>query len=813
MIFVHRIKRKSFVLIILLINLSYNFSTAQHVMRGSITDQKSGEPLAFVNVIVNGDPLKGTTSDVQGQFEYQSQEAIRYLVFSYVGYERDTVRLRDMLDTLNLNIQLFPASYAFEEVVVQAGENPANRIIRNVIRNKKRNNPEEVASFTCRTYNKVIYDFVYPAQNRDSLIGDPFNNFFQGGHVLMMESVTKKKYVQPDRSEEVILGVKVSGFREASFAPLATDIQPFSFYREVIPIFDVNYINPISDGSLSRYYFSLEDTVYQHQDTTFILSYKPLPNKNFEGLQGLLYINTSTYAIQYVIASPAKKGLIDIKIQQQYAFVDGKQWFPGELNFEFIMYPSGMEDIGLSANGVSYIDSVTLLPDLSRKDFGYDAVWMTDKANQRDSVFWRNHRRTPLDKEELTTYRVLDSLGQQYKFDAVLSTIDKLARDRIGISIFDIDISRTLLFNKFEGFRLGLGLYTNEKLFKHVSLGGYFGYGLKDHQWKYGGEVIWTIHEYNELILKGGYQNTLVEAGSHQLRLFDRRKYDFRSWLAYRMDRVEQYALGLESRAFRYANMNVSFRRNEIAPQYGYQYKVPGQEGFTTYHTTELALGIRYAFREKLIRSMGQPIRRERMGTDYPVVTFVYTRGLKDVLIGQLDYHKYEARIEQSFYHKALGKTKIRVDAGWAVGTLPYGLLFTGEGSYTQPFSIEIKNYFQTVDLYEFLSDQYVSVFFSHNFGSLLFHAGKFKPHMTIVQNIGWGRLAHPEYHRFVSFKTKEKGLYETGIQVDNLLKINYLNVAYLGLGLGAYCRYGPYASDSFSRNMAYKFSMTFTTN
>ncbi len=813
MVSMRRIKQKGYLLAVLLTVVFQNITTAQQSVRGSVTDVNTGEPLAFVNVIVNGDPLKGTTTDIQGQFEYVSHNVITHLVFSYVGYERDTVQLRDRQDWLHLSIELLPAAYSFEEVVVQAGENPANRIIRNVIRNKKINNPEEVASFSYRTYNKVIYDFIHPNQSEDHLIEDPFDNLFQGGHVLMMESVTQRKFIHPDRSEEVILGVKVSGFQEATFAPLATDMQPFSFYKEVIPIFDVNYINPISDGSLSRYYFTLEDTVFQHQDTTFILSYKPLPNKNFEGLKGLLYINTSTYAIQYVIASPAEKGLIDIRIRQQYEFVDGQQWFPGELSFEFIMYPSGMEDLGLSANGVSFIDSVTLLPDLQRKDFGYDAVWMAEQANQRDSVFWKNHRRAPLGESELTTYRVLDSLGQKYKFDALLSTIEKLARDRIGISIFDIDVSRTLLLNKFEGFRLGLGVYTNEKLFKHVSLGGFFGYGLKDHQWKYGGEVIWTIHEYNELTLKGGYQNTLFETGSHQLRLFDQRKYDFRSWLAYRMDRVEQYTLDLGCRAFRYANLNISLRQNAIAPQYGYQFKVPGQEGFTTYQTTEVAVGIRYAFREKLVRAMGNPIRRMRMGSDFPVATFVYTRGLKDVLNGQLDYHKYEARIEQSFYHKALGKTKIRIDAGWADGTLPYGLLFTGEGSYTQPFSIEIKNYFQTADLYEFLSDQYVNLFFSHNFESLLFHAGKFKPHITISQNMGWGRLAHPEYHRFVTFKTKEMGLYETGIQVDNLLKINYLNVAYLGFGLGAYYRYGPYATDSFNRNMAYKFSVTFTTN
>ena len=218
---------------------------------------------------------------------------------------------------------------------------------------------------------------------------------------------------------------------------------------------------------------------------------------------------------------------------------------------------------------------------------------------------------------------------------------------------------------------------------------------------------------------------------------------------------------------------------------------------------------MRYAFKEKLVRSMGQRIS---MGTKYPVLTLFYTRGLKDVFQGQFDFNKYEARVEQSFYFKSLGKTKVRIDAGYADRSLPYGQLFTGEGNYNRNFAIQMKNYFQTVGLYEFLSDRYVNLFFTHSFESLLFSAGKFKPHITLSQNIGWGQLRHPEDHRFVDFKTKEHGLYETGIQFDNLLKINYLNVAYLGFGLGAYYRYGPYASSQFGDNIAYKFSMTFAT-
>jgi hypothetical protein len=94
-----------------------------------------------------------------------------------------------------------------------------------------------------------------------------------------MESVTKRKFIRPDNSEEIILGTKVSGFKDASFAPLATDVQPFSFYEDIIPILDIDYLNPIANGSLSKYEFYIRDTLLVGRDTTFILSYKPQPGK------------------------------------------------------------------------------------------------------------------------------------------------------------------------------------------------------------------------------------------------------------------------------------------------------------------------------------------------------------------------------------------------------------------------------------------------------------------------------------------------------------------------------------------------------
>ena len=51
----------------------------------------------------------------------------------------------------------------------------------------------------------------------------------------------------------------------------------------------------------------------------------------------------------------------------------------------------------------------------------------------------------------------------------------------------------------------------------------------------------------------------------------------------------------------------------------------------------------------------------------------------------------------------------------------------------------------------------------------------------------------------------------ETGLQVDNIIKMNYLNVGYLGFGAGVFYRYGDYAYDKTDDNIAFKFTVSFS--
>lgn len=774
-------------------------SYSQNRISGKVIDKDTGEPLAFASVIFNNNPRFGTSTDIDGKFSYSGAESIHTLKCSYVGYEDRTVSIdRNRQD---LVIELTFTENTLDEVVITPGENPANIIMRKVIANKDINNPENIASFRYKCYNKVIYDFKFKDKN-DSI---KLKTKLQNGHIFMMESVTERKYLSPENSEEVVLATKVSGFKNPSFASLATDLQPFSFYKDIIPFLNVNYVNPVSKGSLSKYRFTLQDTLYQGNDTVYVISYKPLPRKNFDGLTGLLYINTNKYALQNVSATPYEKGKIDIKIQQQYTFTDG-HWFPEQLEYTLSLTEYPTKKIGMMVQGRSYIDNVELNIPLKKKDFRLESVWIDDNAAKKDSTYWQGVRRESLNLAEATTYRIIDSIGQENDFDGMLTFMEKFIRGRIPVKYFDIDLGKTLVYNKYEGFRLGLGLYTNERLFEKLSFGGFFGYGLNDYKWKYGGEVNYEFSKRHEFTVGAKYQDNLVEVGEHGYKHPDFNYYNFRDVIAYRMDRIQEESFNVGFRSFRYFKWNFNLTHARVSPLYPYEF-LDGAQSYFRYDNTTIGANLRFAFKEKIINSFKQNMSA---GTAYPVLYLYYTKGIKGMLDGDFSYNKIEAVIEDSFYTKSLGKTSYRLEGGYIDRPVPYGQLFTGEGSYDEDTKIIVKNTFQTVQPYEFLSDRYVNLFTAHNFESLLFKTSWLQPQISIHNNFGYGDLRNPSAH-LTDFKTKNKLFMETGLQVDNIIKMNYLNIAYLGFGAGVFCRYGGYAYEDFNDNLAFKLTVSFS--
>lgn len=83
------------------------------------------------------------------------------------------------------------------------------------------------------------------------------------------------------------------------------------------------------------------------------------------------------------------------------------------------------------------------------------------------------YRERPLDQKDSTTYRVIDSIGQELKLDRRIKGLEALMTGKWRIGKLDVDLNRLMAANQYEGFRLGLGLQTNERLVPWWQIGGY----------------------------------------------------------------------------------------------------------------------------------------------------------------------------------------------------------------------------------------------------------------------------------------------------------------------------------------------------
>lgn len=105
-------KRQLFYLLLMLLCNVAVF--AQHVVKGKITDTKTGESLVGVNVILKGSVSSGTISDADGAYSLSVPES-SILVFSYIGYVGQEIPVGR---NLTVNVSLSEDMEALDEVVV-----------------------------------------------------------------------------------------------------------------------------------------------------------------------------------------------------------------------------------------------------------------------------------------------------------------------------------------------------------------------------------------------------------------------------------------------------------------------------------------------------------------------------------------------------------------------------------------------------------------------------------------------------------------------------------------------------------------------
>jgi len=777
-----------------------SFPQKAQTVTGRVVDATTRLPIPFAHISVSG-TRTGTGADIDGKFSLTVNVPVTVIVSS-VGYTKVITEVTGS----TIIVELKEALLELKEVVITSGENPAFSIMRRVRRNKSKNDPHALDSYAFNSYNKLFIKL--SSDSRVYKYDTTLKLRMDSSELFVSESVVSHKFKKPDKIHEQILGHKTSGVKNPLFASILTDFQPISFYDEwfFMNITDKYYLNPVYDRNFQKYDFELLDTVYTNADSIFVISFQPLPDKNFESLKGILYINSNGYAIENVVAESCSttEGFA-FTLQQKYQYMD-THWFPFQMNTDVFVQDKKSLLYGVRYVHKSYFSNIKLNADLSNHEFSLVTRNIADDVSAKSPEFWTTNRIGDLSWRELNTYTYFERNPSPY-LNLIFNAGEYLSTGNIQTSKIDFPIYRLAYYNEYEGLRLGVGLQTNDGFSKVVHYGGYAAYGLRDRAIKFGGDVQINAGNPAHTTVDFFYQKDISEPASTNFINKSPNtilKDGYRGLLTFRMDSIERFGSVFNSSLTPNLNFQLSLSHETRTPTYAYKKRFD-EENYsqTTFKTNEIAVNLRYTLGEKRLDLGGGGFITARPFTLFEIKI---SKAI-DFSDESLSYFKVHSSADHQFNTKLLGKTSLHSMCGYTYGDLPYSYLFNGRGTSQEITFFYLQNTFQTMGIYEFVADRYVSFFVSQNFGSLLWKSKKrfSTPEFSLTNGAYWGRLSNSGSHELIMLKAPTNGFFEAGAIVTKLLRVRYFKILFIDVGVGAFYRYGSYAYERQKDNLTFK--------
>ena len=415
-----------FVLIILSFFIIVNVSAVN--VSGKVTNDK-GEPLAYAGIYIKGTTL-GTTTNIDGNFQFNLKEGNYELVFQYIGYKKHIEKITITNKPISLKIKLQSENISLKEVVITASqEDPAYPVIRNAIA-KRKYYLEQVEKYQCRVFTKGIMRLT-DAPNK--ILGKKLDEERDSikGIIYLSESESDISFKQPDKMKEVMVSSKVSGDSKGFSVNFYTFFTT-SFYENLVNPAIGNrrgFVSPISTSALFYYKYHLEGTFVEGND--IIYKIKVIPKRKADPVfSGDIYIVDNSwriYSVNLIIGKEAHINFIDtVRISQQYFAATDSVWmiFNQKMEFKFRFNFFGKVFAG---NGVFHSQNTNYKFDMVYPDdyFTKEIIKVEKDANKKDSAYWEKSRPIPLTEEEKGNYKKEDSIYIIHNSKAYLDSMDR----------------------------------------------------------------------------------------------------------------------------------------------------------------------------------------------------------------------------------------------------------------------------------------------------------------------------------------------------------------------------------------------------
>ena len=414
--------------IVLLVLLLHSFSSFSQI-KGKVTDSDKN-PISFVSIYLDK-TITGTTSNDAGNYELNIKTPGDYtIVFQFLGYKtiKKIVSITDF--PFQLNVVMDDEKVVLDEISINTGENPANKIIRKAIDNKS-NNTDKFKEYTSSFYSRGLFKV---KNAPEKILGQSLGDLGGGldstrtGIIYLSETISEITFQKkPAEFKEKIIASKVSGSDNGISFNRAEEAN-FDFYSNAVLIAENNLVSPISDNAFRYYRYELEGSFYE-KNGRLINKIKVNPKRSTDRVfSGFIYIVEEDWAIYGVDlkASGEQVGIpiIEVlKFKQDYNYSESnKAWIKIS---QIIDFKFGLFGFNVDGRFSGAYSDYNFSPKFKKETFSNEVLSFAKGATEKDSLFWENLRPVPLTSEEKNDYLLKDSIKETRKSKKYLDSLDK----------------------------------------------------------------------------------------------------------------------------------------------------------------------------------------------------------------------------------------------------------------------------------------------------------------------------------------------------------------------------------------------------
>ena len=723
----------------------------QITITGTVYDDDMKEPMAFANVYVR--ESIGTSTDLDGKYTLTfdiKNAKDDTIIASMLSYEAVKKVYNKTQNTQIIDFRLKSSAYAAEEIVVVAGENPANEIMRNIVKNKKENHIEKFDAYEMERYSKVELDL----ENIDPRMKDRkmfkevqfiFENIDSTSDekpflpMYVVERFHDIKFMNKER-KEIMTAQKVSGIENQSvieFIDMMHD--KYNVYDNKITMLGKDFTSPFANNGLMHYEYYILDSMDYRGKWSYKLKFKPR-RKGEATFFGEFWVSMEDYAIQQVsmrMSPDVNINLVNrILIYADFEKNQDSIWVPLKEKTIIDFSPAGDgkaadEVMGIIGRTTYMYKDFKPQTTITEKEFRkIDPTYINAYAIEKSDSFWEASRYEKLSENEARVYAMIDTIKTLPMYRTWSNVLGFLGSGFWTTGPIEWgEYWNTFYYNQCEGYRLGTGIGTSNNFSKKLRLYGYAGYGLKDHRWKYSGLFQYVFNREKRTQIGASYTNTIsFESGNSE-------ELPSQSMMAglFRRD-IDAKLIGVKEAKIYYQHgfrngiqARLALIHRQLQPEERYYTKDGGGFRFvyqpdandatrlqSNFNTFEAVFKLRFAYKERLL--MGN-FTSVSLGSKYPIVVAQYTAGLAGVMGSQYNYHKFMVSIDDWFPIGIFGWIDYNLEFGKTLGNLPYLLLKAHPGNEALFYN---GNAFNNMNSFEFVSDAYVQWKLEHHMDGLL---------------------------------------------------------------------------------------------